>query len=313
MEFAIISALVSAGSGALSEWIQSSADEKERQARLEALQEYAAISPPEVKDLVAQEVKHSAFADINPDARQRAIQDETQAALLGRGRAGGLDFQGRARLEEARQDAGQYEQQQRQGILANARARGIAGSGEELAAQLQAQQAGADRERMAGVSAAADADEAALQSMLQAGTMARQREDSDFAQQAQVASAQDEIDMFNAGENNKFSIYNSQQRQQNFDNQMALANARNNVRLGQAAQEGRIGERQAGAVGGAGQALGYGLASYGQYRSQQQPVQTQPARAATPQEAQAPGTIGASAALNPALQQQALPTRRKAR
>jgi hypothetical protein len=309
-----VDGIVNAGIGAIGSWLAGSSDDKERQERLAALAEYSAISPPEVKQLVAQGVKESAMTRLRADSGQRAIQDETQARLLDKGRSGGLDLRARARLEEASQEAGQYERQQREGIMQDARARGTADSGEELMAMLQAEQSGADSMRQAGMSAAADADDAALQAMMAAGNMAGEREERDWGQQAQVAEAEDDIAMFNAGENNRFSIYNDQQRWNRFDAQMGLASARANAHNGMANQHARDADRTRQTVGGIGQAAGYGIAAAGQYQGQQ-PKPGMTSRQATPQEVAAPATIGTNAALpgGAGKQQQNIQTRRKAR
>jgi hypothetical protein len=301
---------ISMGVGAIGNWLAGSKDEDERRQRELALQEYSSLSPPEVRELIAQGVKESAFAGVRADDGQRAIQDETQSRLLDKGRSGGLDLRARARLEEANQEAGQYARQQREGVLQNARARGVAGSGEELLGQLAAEQSGADSMRMASVEAAADADEAALQSMMAAGNMAGQREERDWAQQAQVASAEDDIAMFNAGENNRFSLYNDQQRWNQFDAQMRLADSRANARNGIADSHARSADRTRSQWGGAGQALGYGVAAGGQYMGQQ-PKPGVTSRQATPQEVAAPATIGTNAALP--KQQAPIQTKRRAR
>lgn len=314
------SAAISAGVGAIGSWLAGSSDDKEREQRMLALQEFSSVGTPEVRELVAQGVRQSAMSRVRANDGQRAIQDEVSARLLDKGRSGGLDLRARARLEEAGMEASQYARQQRDGVMQSARARGVAGGGEELLAQLTAEQGGADSMRQAGVRAAADADEAALQAMLQAGNMAGEREERDWDQQAQVASAEDDIARFNAGENNRFSLYNDEQRWRANDQRMELASARANARNGLANSYARDAQRTREAWGGAGQALGYAGAAAGQHMGQQsrQPAATpRPPRAATPQEVAAPATIGTNAALPGGgwgkQQQTPVQTRRKAR
>lgn len=277
--WAAIAAAVAMGVAGVAKLLDTS-DEEERRQRMLALQEFGALSSPEVRNLIAEGVKESAFKNIKANQGQRAIQDETQARLLEKGRANGLDLQARAKLEEAGQNAAQYERQQRQGILDSARARGTAGSGEELMARLAAEQGGADSLRMAGVQAAADADERALQSFIQAGDMARQREDADWNRAAQVASAEDDIAKFNAGENNRFAIYNDQQRWNKADYDLRLAQSRANARTGYANYVDQQGKEDLAMWGGVGQGVGYGIQSAGDYYGSQKQGATAPQSAA---------------------------------
>ena len=267
--WAAIAAAVAMGAAGIAKLLDTS-DEEARRQMMAALQEYASISSPEVRNLIAQGVKESAFKNIKANEGQRAIQDETQNRLLTKGRENGLDLQARAKLEEAGQNAAQYERQQRQGILDNARARGTLGSGEELMSRLSAEQGGADSLRMAGVQAAADADERALQSIIQAGDMARQREEADWQHSAAVASAEDDIAKFNAGEANKFAIYNDQQRWNKADFDFRLAQGRANARIGLASYLSQEGDKNNAMWGGIGQGAGYGIAAGGEYASSQQ-------------------------------------------
>lgn len=281
--WAAIAAAVAAGVAGIAKLLDTS-DEEARRQMMGALQEYASISSPEVRNLIAQGVKESAFKNIKANEGQRAIQDETQNRLLTKGRENGLDLQARAKLEEAGQNAAQYERQQRQGILDNARARGTLGSGEELMSRLSAEQGGADSLRMAGVQAAADADERALQAIIQAGDMARQREEADWQHDAQVASAEDDIAKFNAGENNKFAIYNDQQRWNKADFDFRLAQGRANARVGLASYLGQEGDKNTAMWGGIGQGAGYGIAAGGEYaNSQKQGATSAPQAPAQPE------------------------------
>lgn len=301
---------ISAGIGAIGNWLAGSKDEEERQQRLAALQEYSALSAPDVKDLIAQGVKESAMSSVRADDGQRADQDEVQQRLLSRGR-GETSMAYRARTEGARMDAARRASGDREAILQEGRARGTVGSGEELLLQQDANQAAAEQERMAGIQSLADEEDAALRSLIAGGNMAGQREERDWNQQADVARAEDEIAMFNTGETNRFSLYNDQQRWQRFDAQMDLANARANAHNGLANQSARDADRTRSTWGGVGQAAGYGIAAGAQYAGQQ-PKPGVTSRPATPGETAAPATIGTNAALGGASKQD-IQTRRKAR
>jgi hypothetical protein len=260
-------------------------DERARKLQEEALAEYLGISVPELRELAPHLLERTNLEGLTTDPRFDAAQDESLAHLQEIGRSGGLDAQARARLEEARLDAGTQARANREAVLANARMRGTAGTGEELTATLQADQASADRERMAGLSALSDAEERALQAIAGAGAMAGERQGRQWNQRAAVATAQDRIDEFNAATQNDFTMANEDQRWRQFNGQMDLAGARAGVHTGNAQQERERAERWRRMFGGVGQGLTYGLAGYqqqGMVGGGAAPKITTPSQAGTP-------------------------------
>lgn len=326
MYFAIIAQLIQTGAG-LAAWLASGNDEEKR-LRRKALAEYAAIQPPEVQDYIAREVSGSQFSDIVADQQQRAIQDEASARLLQRGR-GGPSLAYQAAREQAQVDAAARAQGQREAILSDARQRGTVGSGESLLLQSQAGQDAANTERLAGVQQLADDEEQAFQAMIAAGNMAGQREERDWNQQAQVASAEDDIALFNAGQWNQAQQFNIQQRQQDFANRLALADRKAGIYAAQGQQAREDGARLANAIGGAGQNAGsiltaIGANGSGAKSSTAQPVSAQRGTMAGPRgtssgatvpvgQTLTPGAIGTNAALGPTQPQTTYQTRRRAK
>lgn len=236
-------------------------DARAREQQEAALAEYLGISVPELRELAPQLLGQTNLAGVSTDPRFDAYQDEALARLSEKGRAGGLDATARARMEEARLDAASQAKANRESILSSARARGTLGTGEELTAMLQSEQASADRERMAGLATLSDAEERALQAISATSSMAGERQARQWNQRAQVATAQDRIDEFNASTANDFARYNDQQRWQQFDGSMRLADGRSRARLGMADYEERQGERDRQMWGGIGQGVTYGLGS----------------------------------------------------
>jgi hypothetical protein len=267
------------------------------------------ISLPELKELVAKEQGETNLAGVSTDPRFDAYQDETQERLAGVGRSGGFDARSRARMEQARLENAQAERASREGVLADARARGTLGTGEELSALLQTGQASADRARMADVETLADAEDRALEAIIANGSMAGQRQAQQWNQRAQVATAQDRIDQFNTQTANDFTMANAQREQQQFDNRMRLGAARSGALEGMAGvHEGRA-NRTRQMVGGIGQTVGYGMGAAGQYFGMNKAGAPAPVvRQASAYETSNPAAIGSNAALQPALA-----TRRKAR
>lgn len=303
--------LVNAGAGAIAQWIAGGESDEEKKARRQQLAEYSALAAPEHRDIIAQGVKESAFSRVRGNQGLQANQDEVQARLMSRGR-GEQSAASRAAQEEARMSAARTAQGDREAILAEGRARGTVGSGEELLLQQDANQSAAETERMAGLRALADADEQALQALIAGGSLAGQREERDLSRQSQEAGALDDIALFNAGQTNSLAVANAQLRNAAFQNRLSLADRRADIYGQQAnrAQQGRQGT--AAAIGGVGQGVGYGLAAYGQYAANKPPstggapkptmgtpVEGRPpnARAATPYERANPAAIGTGAAL----------------
>lgn len=322
MYFAIIAQLIQTGAG-LAAWLASGNDEEKR-LRRKALAEYAAIQPPEVQDYIAREVSGSQFSDIVADQQQRAIQDEASARLLQRGR-GGPSLAYQAAREQAQVDAAARAQGQREAILSDARQRGTVGSGESLLLQSQAGQDAANTERLAGVQQLADDEEQAFQAMIAAGNMAGQREERDWNQKAQVASAEDDIALFNAGQWNQAQQFNIQQRQQDFANRLALADRKVGIYDQQAAIARDDSARLGNLIGGAGQNAGSILTAVGaNSASTAKPVAAPQSKMMGPRgtssgatvpvgQTLTPGAIGTNAALGPTQPQTTYQTRRRAK
>lgn len=315
---AAISALVQVGSAALAEWLSGADSAEERRYRQDALAQYAAIAPPEAQEVIARTVAGTAMGDVRRDVGQEAIRDEMQGRLLERVRGGGMDAQSQARYEQARQRSALEARAGRQAALARAGARGL-GPDAALTDMLLAQQGSAETERMAGIQQAADADRAALESLLQSGSMAGERSRERWSQDAAVAQARDDMNRFNAGQLADTDRFNAGQRNWAWD-----ADFRRRAGLAGAYQDaadaaGNRGQQTRQTVGGVGQGLGYAVNSVAASGGVGGQSAAPTSRTATDYEAANPGAIGSRAALpDDELQrwratQQANPTTRKAR
>lgn len=318
MYAAVIGALINAGAGLLGQWMDDGPAE-ERAMRRKALAEYAALQPPEVQDFIAREVSGSKLSGISANETQRAVQDEAQQRLLQRGR-GGPSLAYQAAREQASVDAAQRSQSNRNAILSDARQRGTLGSGESLFLQQQADQDAANTERLAGVQSLADDEEQAFQAMIAAGNMAGQREEREWNQDAQVASAEDDIALFNAGQWNQAQQFNIQQRQQDFQNRLGLADRRAGIYAQQGAQARQDGADTREAIGAGGQAVGSIFTAVGTNNTAK-PVAAPQAKRAPSNGATGvntgqtltPGAIGTNAALAPNYQQTSYQQKRRAK
>ena len=254
--------------GGIAGEVWAGADERERK-RLEekAAALYGNVSAPALERVIAEELGPSAMEGVQVDAGARQARKDALRKMMEVGLSGGMDAESQLAAEQARMDAAQYERGQRQAILQNARMRGTAGGGQELAAQLQGQQSGANRAHLGGLQAAADARRRALQALAQGGEMAGGLERDDFGQKATRAEAQDAISRFNAQNRQQANLYNAGLGQQDFENRLAVKDRQAEALYRQADAAGRKGDRKRRIAGGIGSGANYGLTAYGQYGS----------------------------------------------
>jgi hypothetical protein len=115
----------------------------------------------------------------------------------------------------------------------------MGGSGLELMAQLQNQQEAATRQSSRDLDVAAMAQERALQALQQAGAMGGQINQQQFAQQQAIADSKNEIAKFNAANQQQVGLTNTAANNQaqaaNLENKQKIANA--NVDLGNQQQQ----------------------------------------------------------------------------
>jgi hypothetical protein len=114
----------------------------------------------------------------------------------------GLSAIDRAALTEIQNQIATQERGQRESILQNMAQRGISGSGQELAAQLQSSQAASQQASTQGMQQAAQAQRARMQALSSLSEMAGGIEQTDFQREAQRQEAQDVINRFNTQNRN---------------------------------------------------------------------------------------------------------------
>ena len=155
-----------------------------------------------------QQLGPSAMENVATDPRLQAAQMSALQGLQDRSQSG-YDATDRAAMAEAQMAAARQEQGQRGAIMQNMQARGMGGSGAELAAQLANQQGSANRMSATAGNIAGEGRQRALQAMMQSGQMAGQMQGADFNRQAQIAQARDQISQFNTTNNNKVQAQNN--------------------------------------------------------------------------------------------------------
>ena len=213
------------------------ADAKAREAYEKAFSQYDGISTPEFNDegynylgdISAEQVDlgsgislqgyapeqieainqaESEMAGINTDSR---YQDAQLAALdsLNEVSEGGLTAADKAALARVQSDVATQDRGRREAIRQNMAMQGMAGSGNDLLAQLSSSQAATDRASQAGLDIAGMSQQRALDAMVQAGNMGSQMRSQEFGEKSQTAQAQDAINRFNTANQNSANQWNA--------------------------------------------------------------------------------------------------------
>jgi hypothetical protein len=141
---------------------------------------------------------NTAMEGISTDPALRGSQMSQIAALERLRDQGGMTLTDESNLQKIKNAEMGKELSQRQSIMEQARQRGTGGSGMELMAMLQANQAGTNRQSQRDLEIAGMAQDRALQAGGQAAGLAGQVRGQDFSQEAQIAAAKDAASKFNA-------------------------------------------------------------------------------------------------------------------
>ena len=163
---------------------------------------------------------------INQAMRQKQLQALGGVEQLSQTGLSAID---RAALTEIQNEIAMQERGQRESILQNMAQRGISGSGQELAAQLQSSQAASQLASQQGLQQAAQAQRARVDALSNLSNMATGLESTDFERQAQKAQAQDVINQFNTQNTNVAGLRNLQTQQD-----LSTMNAQERNRIAQA-------------------------------------------------------------------------------
>jgi len=141
-------------------------------------------------------LEQTAQENVSTDPRLREAQMNALSSLQDVSQ-GGLTAGDRGDLQRIQGESQAAEKGQRDAILQNAQARGVSGSGMELASQMMAQQGAASRASQQGFDVAKQAQNRALEAMMAGGQMSGQMRGQDFGEQSKLAEARDAISRFN--------------------------------------------------------------------------------------------------------------------
>lgn len=174
-----------------------SREEAER-IRGQIAEELKNVGDPALEAQVRQRLG-TAFDGVQTDPTLRTAQMGALARLQGITDANGMDPGFRADTENAAMDTAQRDRGHQRAILSDAAQRGTLNSGMTLASQLISASGAADRNRAAGVNAAAAARQRALQAIQATGQLSGGIRGQDFEEESAKARAKDAMEQFNSG------------------------------------------------------------------------------------------------------------------
>lgn len=138
----------------------------------------------------------------------------------------GLTASDRAQLDQIYTQEAVKERGQREAIMNEQAARGLSGSGQELAMKLIAEQGAADRASAKGTELAGLAQQRALQAIKDSATLSGNIREQSYNEQLKKAEAADAISKFNAQMKQQVALENIQQansaQAKNIENQLAV-------------------------------------------------------------------------------------------
>lgn len=230
--------------------------DKKRAEAMKTLEQQLALlqgmTPP---DLTGYNVDSSAMAGLAEDPRLRDYQMQALDALGREAQYGGMTPEDALAYDKARSVAGSTEAGLRGAVEQSAAQRGMASSTGAMLGAMSAGQAATNRSSAMGLQAAADARHRYMQALDALGHGASGVRGQDWGFASDKAKAQDAINQFNAGQGLRAA-------QQQWQNQLGLANAIGGVRSGIAGQQNAAGDRsdaRGAAYGAAAGDIGAGL------------------------------------------------------
>lgn len=269
-----IGALASAAGGAIGNAMGAGDRARQRQLLEQVLAQYGTLDVPTLKRIAVQELGPSALEGVQGqmDPHLGAAQNQSLDAL-GQVASSGDTAETRAAMSRILGDVARQESAGRNATMSSARARGISGSGVEMAAALSNDQAAANRAQQGGLDQAAAAQKRMLDAIMGRGQMAGQMRSEQYHELSDAARAKDLIGQYNATARTNADQYNNQLAAQNYGMQLQKINGMANAAGQNAAAAGAAADR-AGAMG-AGIGSGINQAAQGVAGQMQRSTDTQ--------------------------------------
>ena len=176
----------------------------------------------------AQMMGPSAYEKVTADPALKQAQMNALIKMQQIGDQGGMTATDQARLAQIQQQTEGALKGQQGAIMQNLATRGLSGGMTELVARNQAAQEAANRQAQQGLDVKAQAEQRALQAIMQSGQLGGQMNQQDIAQQQALAQARDAISKFNVANVQDVGQRNvaarNQAQQMNQQNQQNIAN-----------------------------------------------------------------------------------------
>lgn len=208
---------------------------QDMQLVLQPLVQQGVITPEAYSTILQQP---SAFMSINMDQTPRNAEIAALSQMQDIANEGGMDAQYRSAMNDAVNQANTQMQGQTGAILQNAAERGALNSNMTTAAQLANAYSGNANMANAGVNAAAQAEQRALQAIAESAALGGQINSQDYQQASQRAQAIDAINRYNAQNTQQQSNQNVQTQNlaqaQNLDLAQQVAQYNNQLKNQQA-------------------------------------------------------------------------------
>jgi len=187
------------------------------------------LTPEEIayQDIASAQQGESEMSNISMDPRLRTAQMGALESLQDVAQSGGMTQADQANLARIQSQTGEAARGRRGAIQQQMQQRGMGGSGMELLAQLQGNQAATNQSAQMGLDVAGMAQDRALQAMQMGGNMGGNIRSQDWGEQSQQAQAQDAINRFNTSntqQSNQFNAQNQMTADQYNANQRADTN-----------------------------------------------------------------------------------------
>jgi hypothetical protein len=185
--------------------------------------DYDALGTAGYSDVAPQMLGPSALEGIQGDPASRQAELEALAALADLADRGGLSLGDQTALNRIEGTLNQNDVARRKGLANEFAARGQLGAGAQLGMSLDAQQNAAQNANMRAEGIAGQAQDRAMQAILEKGRMSGAMSDRDYARKANAARARDAIEARNAAARMDSSKYNNSLRGQAFEDELAKA------------------------------------------------------------------------------------------
>jgi hypothetical protein len=205
----------------------------EMRARYEAL--------PDAEKVHYAPLLRSALNDVVEDPRYKHAENDVLDRLMELATSGGMTDADKAKLEQSKLSALDYERGVRGRDEQTMMRRGEGGSGALLSAEIAAQQGGIDRAYKGDLDTAASSSDRALQALTAGGDLASRLGGRDLQQQDAAASADDLISRFNASRADEMDMYNSSLNQRNALARLGGLDKESGMEIG---NEKALGERE---------------------------------------------------------------------